>query len=328
MGIFGENKGGHRRVILAVFAMICLIVVGRSYMSVEMLRHHRASIEVFVTTHPISAPLVFCCALSVVLACSLPGEMFLTALCGVLLSPWLVAVLTSWAAHIIGGIINFSLLRAAWYGSLPQLFGTSDRGAAPILPTSNPATVRVPSPTKDVGGDEPVSPRSREWLQWMDRKVRGAPSWLLVVIRLVPPLFGPLNAAMAVVDVPLSTYIWTTALGTLPSQIILTLFARQLADTILEESSATPAPPSMELYEEEDAETQTSHNFWLQFLSPSTGYLPPRIRPWTVPLVVPLAWFAFLWVVGVAMQKWRLPQSRMWRRHTQQNHRAGGVLTI
>ena len=318
-----SQPNSRRRVVIAITAILTVLILGRKYISVDMIRRHRASIEAFVITHPISAPLVFCCALSAVLAMSLPGEMFLTAMCGVLLSPWVVAVTTSWVAHIIGGLINFSLLRAAWYGSLPPLFRSGNERNS-VLPTTNPNLAT--SPTKE--SEEPVSPRSREWLHWMDRKVRGAPPWLLVALRLVPPLFGPLNAAMAVVDVQLSTYVWTTALGTFPSQVILTLFSRSLADTLLEEPLATPIPPSQELYEDdEDTTSQLSNSFWLEFLSPTTGYLPPRIKPWTVPIVVPILWFLLLFVAGYAMQRWHLPATRMWRRHPLP-YKGGNVLSI
>ena len=293
--------------------MILFIVVvyfGKNYVTVDNLRQHRAQIEAFVKTHPVSAPLVFCCALAAVLACSLPGEMFLTVLCGVLISPWVVAVCTSWVAHIIGGIINFTILRIAWHGSPPPLWRSTRSSQYPQQPI-------LPTTTQD--SDEGVSPRSREWLNWIDRKVRGAPPWLLVTLRLVPPLFGPLNAAMAVVDVPLKTYIWTTAVGTLPAQVFLTFFARQVVDVILNEK---PRPGDPEI--EEDL--SSAKNIWLQFLSPSTGFLPPRIRPWTVPLVVPFIWFAFLFIIGFTMQRWQLPASRMWRRHPLPSRRRDGFM--
>ncbi|KAJ9465208.1 hypothetical protein DIPPA_03338 [Diplonema papillatum] len=305
--------GNKRRIAALVAAVVCILFLGRNYLTTDNVRRHRAGIENFVATHPISSPLVFCCVLSAVLACSLPGEILLTAMCGIVLSPWLVAVVTAWVAHIIGGVINFSILRAAWYGEFPPLFAKQQ---LPTLPLTTPQF------------EEPVSPRSREWLSWMDRKVRGAPAWLLIVLRLFPPLFAPLNAAMAVGDVPLQTYIWTTAAGTLPSQVILTLFARQVADSLLQPVPSTPSPPSLFRDEEDDSQIMSvaaSNSLSVYLLSPS-GFLPPRIRPWAVPVVVPVVWFSFLFIAGFAVQRLQLPASRMWRRHPLPHRSPHGVI--
>eukprot|EP00754_Rhynchopus_humris_P022318 Rhum_TRINITY_DN14783_c34_g1::Rhum_TRINITY_DN14783_c34_g1_i1::g.118907::m.118907 len=128
-----------RRIILVLICMVVVVVMGRDHVGAEAMRRHRATIEAFVSTHPVSAPFFFCAALSTVLACSLPGGVFLTATCGVLLSPWVVAVVTSWLAHIIGGVVNFSILRAAWYGTFPPLFreNAGHGSGAGLAPTAS-----------------------------------------------------------------------------------------------------------------------------------------------------------------------------------------------
>eukprot|EP01063_Lacrimia_lanifica_P026248 TRINITY_DN3508_c0_g1_i1.p1 TRINITY_DN3508_c0_g1~~TRINITY_DN3508_c0_g1_i1.p1 ORF type:complete len:313 (+),score=48.66 TRINITY_DN3508_c0_g1_i1:216-1154(+) len=301
MGSDRDKTSSRMRMVLMGLVMLAIVSFGGRYMSIENMRKHKVYVEGYVAGHPVAAPFGIALVLIVTLACSLPGVMFLTAACGVLLSPWAVAVATSWLAHVIGGVINFSILRIAWYGSLPSMF-------------KRPNTTVLPSRLGHDGEDdedEPISPRSRQWLDWMNRKVRHAPAWLLVLLRAVPPLFGPLNAAMAVVDIPLNTYIWTTAVGTLPSSSLLTYFARHVVDAILEEG-VTPAPPRGDIIIDDDGPSTT---LWHQLLAPKTGFLPPRMKPLNVLVFIPVLWFGSLYVAGHISKAVRMPESRMWRRH-------------
>eukprot|EP01062_Namystynia_karyoxenos_P035568 TRINITY_DN26011_c1_g1_i1.p1 TRINITY_DN26011_c1_g1~~TRINITY_DN26011_c1_g1_i1.p1 ORF type:complete len:491 (+),score=107.72 TRINITY_DN26011_c1_g1_i1:126-1475(+) len=292
-----------RTCLFMLLVMPPFIIAAKHFGNAENLKWF----SLFAASHPILSPFVLILIIAGVLAGGVPGITLWVAVGGMVVQPWTLAAFASWAGHVIGAVLN-------WYtfGGRPPRWRCCNRagGRRPLTPS--------PPPSESEDEAAPLQDSRTECLTLVQRCVHGAPWWVLALLRCFPPLFGPVTLALVYFDVPFKRFLWTTALGSLPPQLVVCFYARRLSEWLTAgESMQSITPPSAvdDYFDDAPLRVQgVQGSIWLWAFRQHV--LPPRIAPGAVPLLVPIFWL--LLTFGGALfgwRGWRLPASRMWRRH-------------
>ena len=164
------------------------------YVSLDVLREHRADFDAFVAAHAIPAGALFILAYATATALSIPGALFLT---------------------IAGGL----------------LFGTAPGTALTVLGATAGATVLFLAARSTLG--DALRSRAGAWVERMAEGFRGDAFSYLLVLRLVPVVpFFIVNLVPAFLGVPLRTYVVATLIGIVPGAFVYASVGAGLGDVL------------------------------------------------------------------------------------------------
>ena len=151
-------------------------------LSLSGLQQRRATLQAFVASRPLLAPLAFILAYAAATALSLPGAIFLTLAGGFLFGTWL-GCLWSVIGATAGAVVVFAIARTALGSMLRQ--------------------------------------RAGPWLERLESGFRRDAFSYLLALRLVPLVpFWLVNLVPALLDVSLGTFALATFLGIIPGALI------------------------------------------------------------------------------------------------------------
>eukprot|EP01065_Artemidia_motanka_P017874 TRINITY_DN21274_c0_g1_i1.p1 TRINITY_DN21274_c0_g1~~TRINITY_DN21274_c0_g1_i1.p1 ORF type:complete len:482 (+),score=64.78 TRINITY_DN21274_c0_g1_i1:44-1489(+) len=306
---FRPKRSRVRKIVFFSVVVPAVIFGARRFGNADALR----AFSRFAAMHPVLSPFALCLIVALVLAFSVPGISLWVAMGGMVVQPWLVAALAAWVGHIIGAVLNWM----TFGGERPHLCGRRSENRRPVTP------VEDPEPEDDAETQAERNP-CQNCVTLADQCVRSAMHrwWLLTLLRMIPPLFAPVTLAMVYFEVPFRRFLWTTALGSLPPQLILCFYARWLRQWLTGGvETDIEAPPGPDFDDTSVKAHGVQGSVWLWAFR--QHFLPPRLSPWLPPAVVCLAWLTTL-LGGAAFgwRGWRLPASRMWRRFPMAHHPA------
>lgn len=174
------RRGGHRIALLALIAVLGIAAVQfRDYLSIDALKAQHAAFAHYRDLHPLATPLGFFAAYVAVTALSIPAATVMTLAAGALFGAMWGTVLVSFASTL-GSVSALCMSRYL----LREFVGARFPDRAQMI---------------DAGI------KREGWMYVLSlRLIPVIPSWLV-------------NLLMGVTSIKLSTFWWTSQLGTLPA---------------------------------------------------------------------------------------------------------------
>lgn len=177
--------------------IVILMAMGVAYysgianiFSIDRLKEINATAQTYVREHPIWAPLLFIAVYFLYAALALPGAFMLTILSGCLF-PLPLSTLYVIIADTGGSCTLFFSARAAF-------------------------------------GDD-LTTRAGPMLNRMEKGFKQNAAAYMLLLRFIPIFpFWLVNVAPAFFGIRFSTFLWTTVIGLIPENLILTMFATAL----------------------------------------------------------------------------------------------------
>lgn len=200
------RRGAGRIVLLALIAALAIVFFrtgGAQYLSIDYLKAQQAAFLHQRNLHPVAVSLAFCAAYVAVTALSIPGATVLTLAAGTLFGAlWGVALVSF--ASTLGAALAFGISRYLLRAAVGAHF---------------PDRVRA----IDAGL------RREGWMYMLTlRLIPVIPSWLV-------------NLLMGVTSIRLSTFWWTSQLGTLPATAVYVGIGTRLSSVTSLRDVVSPA---------------------------------------------------------------------------------------
>lgn len=200
------------RTILGVSVVIVILTAYWRYghlVTTESMRKNNNMLRAVAASYPVGAPLLFVAGMTGLVSLSLPGASGCCFLAG-LLFPAPLACLLTW--------FGFSFGSALCYVLVQNVCGDYVQGLIRDTPKMGGYFVRF-----------------REYLQ----ESEVIPMLVVRYLLFIPHWFT--NASAALLDVNLCTFLWTTALASLPGTLLYTFAGTTLASIFAEQERAVAA---------------------------------------------------------------------------------------